>query len=165
MNGIEMDVSVAVDILDAFRDIARKVPGKTRTAYRRNVGRLRSRLLARVKVEPGKPHYPLRWKSDRQRRYVMAKLREENNLPYQRTGKLLNSYELELVEEPTSAILRLVNNDPKARFVVGDDAQPFHLDTGWVQMSPVIAEGRNEAEDLLIETYFTVADEFAGVPR
>ncbi len=165
MIGVEMDVSVAVDILDALKDAARTLPAKTRTAYRRNVGRLRSRLLARLQVKPNKPTYPLRWKSERQRRYVMAKLREEGNLPYQRTDKLLNSYELELVEEPTSAILRLVNTDPKARFVVGDDAQPFHLDTGWVQMAPVVADGREEAEDLLIETYFTVADEFAGVPR
>jgi hypothetical protein len=37
--------------------------------------------------EEGKPiTYPVQWDSERQRRYVMAKLRKENNVPYRRTG-------------------------------------------------------------------------------
>jgi hypothetical protein len=162
MIGIRQDVTVDLDILDAIEDTARTSPGRMKTAYRRNVGRLRSRLLSRLQVEPGSPRYPLRWKSARQRRYVMAKLRREGNLPYQRTGKLLQSYDVELVDDGSGAILSVVNTSPVARFVVGDDAQPFHLDTGWIQMADAVSDARQEAEDLLIDTWYTVSDPFAG---
>ena len=54
--------------------------------------------------EEGKPvTYPIQWDSERQRRYVISKLRAEGNLPYKRTGKyqrgwritrLANGYQL-----------------------------------------------------------------------
>jgi hypothetical protein len=118
-----------------------------------------SRELQRLQVKPGSPRYPLDWQSDKQRRYVMAKLRRENNLPYKRTDKLINSYDVELADDTSGgAILSVVNTDPKARFVVGDDAQRMHMQTGWVQIADVVSDARVEAEDLLIETWFTVVD-------
>lgn len=156
---IRVAVTADLDILDALADAATKAPGLTKTAYRRNVGRLKGRILQRLQARPGSPRYPLDWQSDKQRRYVMAKLRRENNLPYKRTDKLINSYDVELVEDTSGgAILQVTNSDPKARFVVGDDAQRMHLQTGWVQIADVVSDARVEAEDLLIETWFTIVD-------
>jgi hypothetical protein len=46
-----------------------------------------SRVRDRMRVE-GKPiEYPVRWDSIRQKRFVIAKLRREGNLPYQRTHR------------------------------------------------------------------------------
>lgn len=156
---IRVDVMVDLDILDALSDAAKQAPGLTKTAYRRAVGRFKGRILQRLQVRPGSPKYPLDWQSDKQRRYVMAKLRRENNLPYKRTDKLINSYDVELVEDTSGgAILQVTNSDPKARWVVGDDTQRMHLQTGWVQIADVVSDARKEAEDLLIETWFTVVD-------
>lgn len=162
---IRIDVTVDDDIIRAIEDALKTAPGRMKTAYRRNVGRLRSRILAKLKVEPKKPTYPLRWKSDKQRRFVMAKLRQEGNLPYQRTGQLLASYDVQVSDIGETSILSIVNRDPKARFVIGDDAQPFHIDTGWKQVANVASDARVEAEEILIQTWFTVADNLAGVPR
>lgn len=165
---IQMAVTVDADILEAYAEAAQKAPGLTRTAYRRAVGRLRSRILRPLQVEP--PLWPAnrrrRWKSERQRRAYFATDGFGAGIPYIRTHRLVNSYDVEVIDAPADGgILQVVNNDPKAKFVVGDWAQPMHLDTGWIQVADVVSDARREAEDVLIETWFTVVDTFAGVPR
>ena len=163
---IAIEVRTDTDILDAIGDTMRKSPGLMRTAYKRNIARLRPRILNELRKQPGKPKYPLAWTSERQRRFVMAKLRQEGNLPYRRTGKLLAAYDVEVIDDgQAGGILRVVNPTPSARFVVGDNAQRFHLATGWVQVAPVVAKYREIAEEELIQTWFTVSDPFAGVQR
>lgn len=45
--------------------------------------------------EPGLPvTYPIEWDSEKQRRFVMAKLKRENNLPYKRTNAYVNGWAL-----------------------------------------------------------------------
>lgn len=54
-------------------------------------------LAGRVKVrmsEEGKPiRYPVQWDSERQKRFVIAKLRRENNLPYARSHRYRLSWQ------------------------------------------------------------------------
>jgi hypothetical protein len=83
---------------------------------------------------PGKPKYPLRWKSDSQRKAVMAKLRKAGNLPYSRTGKIKRAWKGEI--NPGELIIANEARDPITRqfyaeYVFGKDQQPFHKDTGW----------------------------------
>jgi hypothetical protein len=158
-----VQVTVDADVLIAIADTARKSPKLMATAYDRATRRLRKRLIDDLSVEPPKPTYPLRWKSDKQRRYVMAKLRAENNLPYQRTGALIKAWKVVLTPDADGSIMTVSNNAPAARYVVGDDQQPFHIDTGWPSAARVIADYRVEAENVLIDTWFTVSDPTAGV--
>lgn len=158
-------ITVPTDVLDAIADTARRSPKLMQTAYERATRRLRSQMLEKLREEPGKPKYPIRWKSERQRRYVLAKLREDGNLPYERTGALLKAWRVVMEADGSGGIMTVENTSPSARYVVGDDAQPFHLDTGWVQGADVVSEFRPVAEDILIETWFTVADPFGGVPK
>lgn len=162
---IRVNVTVETDILDAIADTALRSPKLMQTAFKRNVSRLRSRILDDLQQDPGPVHYPIRWKSERQRRFVMAKLRSEGNLPYERTGALQAGYRIVAIDDGEGGILQVTNNVPYANFVVGDDAQPFHLDTGWRQVGTAIANYREEAEDVLIQTWFTVTDATAGVFR
>lgn len=162
---IAMQVTVDNDILEAIKDGIRQSPARMRIAYRRNVGRLKGRILAKLKVVPNAPKYPIRWKSERQRRAFFATDGFGGGIPYQRTNKLVNSYDVRMVDTAEGAIISVTNSDPKAQFVVGDWAQPFHLDTGWVQMADVISDARKEAEEILIQTWYTVVGEFAGVPK
>lgn len=162
---IRANVQVDRDVLDAFADAARSAPKLTSVAYNRALVGVRRQILDAFQKEPGAPSYPLRWKSDRQRKFVMAKLRREGNLPYRRTGKLLDSYEVTLIADENGGVLQVTNKSPNAVFVVGDWAQPFHLDTGWVQMATVVSEFDEVALDILIETWFTLTDPYAGVPQ
>jgi hypothetical protein len=155
---IRIDVTVDDDIIQAIEGTLKIAPGLMKTAYKRNVGRLRSRILATLKVEPKKPSYPLRWKSDRQRRAFFATNGFGGGIPYQRSGKLLASYDVQVNDIGDGGIISITNSDPKARFVIGDDAQPMHIDTGWRQVAPVASDARVEAENILIDTWFTVTD-------
>lgn len=48
----------------------------------------------------GKPiSYPVRWASEKQRRYVIALLRSKGNLPYRRTGKHPSSWNIVKITE------------------------------------------------------------------
>lgn len=160
---IRVQVRVDTDILEAFADTARNAPALTATAYNRATRRLRKQLLDRLRNEPGKPVYPLAWKSERQRTFVMAKLRESGALPYKRTGTLLNGYRVELIANEDGGILQVTNKVPYARFVIGDEAQPFHLQTKWPQLATTVSEFEQMAIDVLIDTWFTVSDPTAGV--
>jgi hypothetical protein len=162
---IRIDVTVDDDIIHAIEDTLKVAPGLMKTAYKRNVGRLRSRILARLKVEPKKPTYPLRWKSERQRRAFFATDGFGGGIPSTRSGKLLASYDVQVTDIGDGGVLSITNSDPKARFVIGDDAQPMHLDTGWKQIADVASDARVEAENVLIDTWFLVTDPTAGVPR
>lgn len=152
------EISVDDDILAAYKDAAGKLPKLTQTAFRRQAQRIARRVRAELRTEPPPPTYPLQWKSQRQRRYVLAKLRREGNLPYQRTGRLLRGWEVSYNTDNFGGLLEVENDTSYARYVQGDDAQPMHLATGWTQAAEVVAKYREEAEDALIETFFTVVD-------
>lgn len=111
----------------------------------------------------------MRWRSERQRRYVMAMLTATDNLPYKRTGTLRRGWHGEVKVDPRSKGLRIrIWNDamqPRwktgepvryARFVQGDIGiglsarsttrynlaiQPFHKDRGWQPAAPIIRHG------------------------
>lgn len=155
---IKVKVTVDLDILDAIADTAQKSPKLMQTAYNRNTRRLRSRVVERLATEPDRPQYPIRWKSDKQRRFVMAKLREEGNLPYQRTHALSKGWKAAAEQDGEGGIMTVSNKSPIAQYVQGDDAQPFHLDTGWSQVGNVISDARVEAEEVLVQTWYTVTD-------
>lgn len=170
---LSMEVIVDPDILIEIEEVSKGAPAYAKTAYTRTLTQLRPRILRVLQVEP--EHWPVgrkrRWTSERQRRAFFAK--DDNGvagfgagIPYQRTGKLLSSYDVVFPEDSSGgAVLEVVNTDPKARFVVGDDAQPMHLDSGWVQMAPVVATASDAAADLLIDTWVQIADPLARVPK
>lgn len=162
---IQTSFSADTDIFEAIERDLGKSPRLFETAIKRQNTRFKRRILKVLRQYPGPPSYPIRWKSERQRRYVMAKLRRENNLPYQRTGRLRQGWKVDNRITPGGGYIEVFNEVPYARFVQGDDAQPFHLDTGWTQAAPVIANERARLEDVLIETYLTIVDPLAGVPR
>lgn len=91
------------------------------------------RMNRTLQLLPGKPKYPIRWASDKQRRYVMAMLRKKDNLPYKRTGKLAKGWQVLAVFNPknNSGTLTVDNPADIAKYVYGPDQQPFHRDTGW----------------------------------
>jgi len=160
------EIIVPTDVFDAIADQAQKTPKLMQTAVNRATSRLRTRILKELRTVPPPPKYPLRWKSKRQERYVKWKLRKEGNLPYQRSGELPAGWKVEHIPQGDNGGLLSVSNDvPYAQFVSGDWSQPYHLDSGWVQAANVVSGFRVEAENILIETWGTVALDFGGVFR
>lgn len=161
---ISVTVTIPTDVINAINEQIAETPALMARAYTRAASRLKSRMLDELRTMPGPPHYPLRWKSERQRRYVMWLLKSQNNLPYQRTGELSRAWEVNIASSEDGGSITVENDTPYAQFVQGDSAQPFHLDTGWPQAAPIISKYAEEAEEVLIQTWYTVTDIFGGVP-
>jgi len=85
---------------------------------------LGERLRDSVNVYPPRKNMSVRWKSERQRRYVRARVK----LPYRRTGWLAKQWFI----TPTAGARVVVRNKARyAAFVYGKAQQPFHKDRGW----------------------------------
>lgn len=166
MLGISIKL-VDQDIVDAVGEALVAAPGITTTLIKRRFNRVRSKTLAKLRAEPTlwPPGEKRRWKSDRQRIYVIIKLREDGNLPYLRTHNLVNAWEVNLTLGNDGGNITIENNDPAVGFVQGDFTQPMHLDSQWPQAAPIAVEAQDELNDGLIDEYFTATDPFAGVPR
>lgn len=163
---ISVKLTVETDILEAIAEAARTSPKLMQTAYDRNTRRLRSRMIKELSTEPRASTPPIRWKNARQKRAVMRKLRlmgmEDG---YVRSHALSKAWKANLKPDGTGGIMTVTNNTPYVEFVQGDWTQPFHLDTGWPQAGDIFSRYRVEAEDVLIATWFTIVDDFAGVRR
>lgn len=154
---IKADVTVDIDVLEAINDASKTAAKRMNKAYKRRIKTIRQNVLDELRETPGKPRYPLRWKSDKQRKFVMAKLRREKNLPYKRTGALEAGWTTEIRDQKNGAIFQVQNRLPFAKFVQGDDAQPYHIDTGWNSAAEIVSKWREKATDLLIDTWGIVA--------
>jgi hypothetical protein len=108
-------------------------------------------------VEPGSPQYPIRWKSEKQRRAFFATNGFGRGVPSQRTGALARGWTVEIDDSDLIA-LDVFNREPHTAFVEGDEQQPFHIDTGWLFAPKIMAEESEKFEDVMIDTFFLVAD-------
>lgn len=147
---IRSTATVDTSGIDALIDLVESQDKMVATVGQRVYDRLAPEALSELRHEPGKPKYPLQWTSDKQRKFVMAMLRKDNNLPYPRTGKLAQGWTIK-VSDPSGGVFAIVieNPAPAAKFVYGSLAkdanaakrfqQKFHAETGWRAMSPVVA--------------------------
>jgi hypothetical protein len=164
---IKQEITVTSDTNDIR--VSRKVSQELR--------QWQAQLMQRLRQQPGKPKYPIRWTSERQRRFVMAKLRRENNLPYRRTGALVNAWDVSVnvqqvsrveawraevliflaklgvgslpTTPPASVIIEVSNPSDVEQYVTGVNQQGFHQDTGWYYSPTIIDNAFVEVEGIL----------------
>lgn len=125
-------------------------------AVRGKHGRLANKTLRKLMAVPGPPVYPLRWKSSRQRRAFFATRGFGRGIPTVRTGEMVSGWRVTVENRPDGGVLVLENPSPVMPFVQGERAQPFHRDTGWVQVGDVREDYLHEAGGVVIETWRTV---------
>lgn len=89
-----------------------------------------------VRSWPG--DYPLEWTSEKQRRYVMWKLRSTGNLPYQRTHQYVRGWHVQGVYTHGLTSILVFHDDEVADFVGGRRQQRFHRITGWANAPDVL---------------------------
>lgn len=159
---VHMTIDPSPDIIEALADQMQKTPGLLRTALKRQGTRFKTRMLGELRTEPGKPSYPIRWKSEKQRRAYYATDGFGRGIGAPRTHALSQGWRVD-IDDSQFLSFEVHNIKDYAIYVQGDDQQPFHIDTAWNYAPRIIADERERFEDVLIDTYFTVADPTAGV--
>lgn len=88
-------------------------------------------LLNELHYMPPKVHYPFVWASAKQRKFVMAMLRRTNNLPYHRTGGMVNAWKVDILISDGTVIMSASNKAKATKYVTGKQQQPGHVASGW----------------------------------
>ena len=84
---IEINTEKVIEFLKSFIPISEKSAESVMTEEMEGI--------KEYMRQPGRPVvYPINWDSEKQRRFVIAKLKAENNLPYKRTGSYVNSWKI-----------------------------------------------------------------------
>jgi len=154
---IEFSVTVDTDVLDAIADAAKDAPRRMNKEYAKTIKRVRQRMLDDLREYPGPVKYPIRWKSERQRRAYFATDGFGHGIPYVRTNALKEGWTTRIRDRKDGAVFEVANNAEYAQFVQGGYRQPFHLDTGWETVEEIVARHREDAIDELIDTWGVVA--------
>jgi len=154
---IRVDVTVDTDVLDAISEAAQTAPRRMNVAYKRRIKRIRQQILDELRQYPGPVKYPFRWKSERQRRAFFATNGFGHGIPYVRTNALKDGWTTRIRDTKDGAVFEVANNTDYAEFVVGDFAQPGHINTGWPNAAKTISEFREKATDELIDVWGEVA--------
>jgi hypothetical protein len=109
-----------------------------------------------VNVSIPKPSYPLVWKSQKQRRYVMAKLRKEGNLPYRRTGAFQKAWKTAAVKDGAGSTLTVSNDSGITEYVAGSgpDRQPMFPQ--WYHYEDTLLKAEDLATDLATNAWYDI---------
>ena len=153
-------ISVRVQLdhkgLDSILDGLRDMPKLVRDAANATIKKDGDKIVRQLRKPAPKRRGPVRWKSEKQRRYVLGfvlkKRKDGSIIPYKRTGKMRKAWELNLKTSGNRTTFSFRNRVGYARFVMGtlnlkslDDAmdyqQPFHQDTGWQLAQPIVKKG------------------------
>ena len=157
---------LSTDAARALRQIRRNIgqmEDRLNNAMLGKKGRLANKALRQITREPGPPIYPLRWASARQRRAFFATQGFGKGIPTRRTGALLDSWQVTYTPDRNGGVIALENPVAYMPYVQGEQAQPFHRDTGYVQVDDVVDDFYKEVDAVVVETYFTAANPLEGL--
>lgn len=147
-------------VLNSLISDIQTAPARFQRNLQRRFPAFKSAVLRNVDVIPGPPRYPIRWKSERQKRAFFASNGFGRGIPTGRVsepGGVLGGYDVELQAAvggvEAEGQLTLINHYPGAAYIIGEFQQPFHADTGWVQVDTVQAQNETLAVDFITETW------------
>lgn len=155
-------LTIAEDIAQPVREAKDKAPGLMNQVYLKRTLKPRQQLLNRLRQSAGKPHYPLRWASDRQRKKYFASRGFGEGIPYVRTEDTANAWQVQLRRLGDRDALSVINPEPHSIYLYGDalgfHQQPFHKDTGWVNANDEVANYQPIFEGAVIEAWVETHD-------
>jgi len=159
------DIKVNATIVPVWTDADKKAVGRGVAKYveRHMIPIMERRMNRELMALPGRPKYPIRWASEKQRRFVMAMLRAQNNLPYRRTGKLAKKWRILAALRLTEGTVTMENPSKIAQYIYGDRVgrhqQPFHKDTGWAMAVLFFDKIFRASQDQLAAAWPDIIDE------
>jgi hypothetical protein len=134
------------------------MPTQFDNAMKGKEGQFANQALRQLTIVPGAPVRPIRWKSQRQKRAYFASKGFGKGIPSRRTYAVLKGWKVTYKRDGDGGSVSLINTEPHMRFVQGDDAQPFHLDTGWVQRKDVVDDFVREVNGQVTAVWYGVCD-------
>ena len=150
------------DVLDFLRDKIKTAPKRINAYLSRSlVQNSRKRVVRALRAEPApntSADYPLRWKSERQRKFVMAKLRRDGNLPYQRTGQMSAAWEVKGSISGGNPTLEITNDSPHIDYVRGNDDVKQPMFPRWEPYADILLAEEIKLTDIAIDYLLTVLD-------
>lgn len=130
-------LTVDSGIIQGVRRTIQAAPTKMRRAFKAVSKEVQEGAISELKaLEPGPAKHPIRWTSEKQRRYVMRKLRKRGQIPYVRTGGLVNAWRARQYTTESGGFITITNDASIYPYVMGDPdradwQQQFHVITGW----------------------------------
>lgn len=140
-----------------------KLPGILTPLVRSNVPYIKNLMLPYLKANPGPVKYPIKWKTDKQRRAFFASNGFGNGIPTKRTGEIIAAWRVVNKSRGFKGFLQLVNAHPAVDFVQGEDQQPFHKNTGWVTAQETIDKFQPVIDRRVDEDWFFATRRYAGL--
>lgn len=116
----------------------------------------------RLRQNAPAPRYPLRWKSERQRRAVMAKLRRNNNLPYRRTGRMIREWEVNVLTDNQGGLVEVSHPWQHIDKVVGGGSARQPMFPHWYNADAILLDIEQQAEDAITDTWLLIFDSPEG---
>lgn len=135
----------------------KNLPDTFHNAMQGQEGHLANDALRKLTIIPGAPVYPIRWKSQKQRRAFFASNGFGRGIPSVRNYNLVKGWRVVYIRTDAGGLVSMTNPVDYMRFVQGDDAQPFHLDTGWVQRGDVQNDFIRETGQQVTAVWWTVS--------
>lgn len=163
---VECELLLDTDVIEATQDLVAQSPRAVDALVNRSIrGDVTTRIVRRLSVTPGAVKYPIRWKTERQRRAFFATNGFGRGIPTKRTGAVQAGWDVAWNVTGGAGNAVVFNPVEYAQFVYTPDQQPFHTFTGWLgtsEIDTIILEESERANDMLIEGWYSIA-EFEGV--
>lgn len=150
-------IQLDLDVLDTVRETAITAPARMRREMGIVARGSTAQLIVReLSTEPGKPNYPLLWTSQRQRKFVMAKLRREGNIPYERSHRQAQGWRtvLATLQGDDGGVIVVENSNPGSQFIQGEFQQGYL--SKWPLARLVIRNHQEEMQDEAISAWYRV---------
>jgi len=167
---IRFTFATNTDSLDDMMDYLSRVDRDVYKIGREVIRETSPDLLDKLEDTPPRRSYPsdypggkLEWTSDNQRKAHWASDGFGAGIPFERSGKLADNWQVEGSARSGGFNITVQNTNPASKFVYGSLAQNetqaarfqqnFHKITGWPLASPIVQMWVEEARDLFIEKF------------
>lgn len=165
-------VDIDLDVFDAVQSQIAQSGALMAKAYQRAVTRANQRLKKQFTPPTRLPVLPFIWSPDpvKQRRarawYFANKVpRGSRGGRYKRTGRMMAAWKFKTDLKRNEGVITLTNDAPGVEYVMGFKQVPSHKITGWPDGDELAFKASEELTNIAIETWYTVADPFGGIPQ
>jgi hypothetical protein len=130
-------LTLDLGIIQGVRQTIKQAPTLMEKRFKAVSDEVQAGVISELKaLEPGPAKHPIQWTSEKQRRYVMRKLRKRGQIPYRRSGALVNAWRSRRYTTKAGGFITVTNDSSIYPFVMGDPdradwQQQFHINTGW----------------------------------
>lgn len=152
----ELRVKVDSRALRQLEEAYAKAPRAVASALQRTVMPNFVRKALEASNYPGPVVYPIEWKSERQRRAFFATNGFGKGIPYKRTGTLKASWFSDVKQLDDAVEAEVGNSADYARFVIWENQQPFHRNTGWTRFDLTVDALAEQAASDIASLYLDI---------